>query len=78
MPAIPSSETSTWFRAPPGRRCLHFRPAQTLNYSSNAFLVRDGTESDFFWNGRVGASFVPYATRNFTPRLTFDQSLVSL
>ena len=32
------------------------------------------TESDFFWNGGVGASFVPYATRDFTPRLTFDQS----
>jgi hypothetical protein len=46
---------------------------QTLNYSSNAFLVRDGVENDFFWNGRVGASFVPYATRNFTPRLTFSQ-----
>ena len=46
---------------------------QSLNYSSNAFLVRDGAQDDFFWNGRVGASFVPYATRNFTPRLTFTQ-----
>ena len=48
--------------------------SQSLNYSSNAFFVRDGEQSDFFWNGRIGASFVPYATRNFTPRLTFDQS----
>jgi hypothetical protein len=46
---------------------------QTLNYSSNAFLVRDGEQSDFFWNGRVGAAFVPYATRNFTPTLSFTQ-----
>jgi hypothetical protein len=46
---------------------------QTLNYTSNAFLVRDGEQSDFFWNGRVGAAFVPYATRNFTPTLSFTQ-----
>jgi len=46
---------------------------QTLNYSSNAFLVRDGEQGDFFWNGRVGAAFVPYATRNFTPTLSFTQ-----
>lgn len=47
---------------------------QSLNFSSNPFLVRDGEQSDFYWNGRVGASFVPYATRDFTPTLTFDQS----
>jgi hypothetical protein len=47
---------------------------QTLNYTSNAFLVRDGEQSDFFWNGGVGATFVPYATRNFTPTLRFDQN----
>jgi hypothetical protein len=46
---------------------------QTLNYSSNAFLVRDGEQSDFFWNGRLGAAFVPYSTRNFTPTLSFTQ-----
>jgi hypothetical protein len=46
---------------------------QTLNYSSNAFLVRDAEQSDFFWNGKVGAAFVPYATRNFTPTLSFTQ-----
>lgn len=46
---------------------------QTLNYTNNAFLVRDGEQSDFFWNGRVGASFVPYATRNFTPTLALTQ-----
>ena len=58
----------------PRPKMFTFSTGQTLNYSSNAFLVRDGTETDFFWNGRVGASFVPYATRNFTPRLTFDQN----
>ena len=57
----------------PRPKMFTFSTVQTLNYSSNAFLVRDGTESDLFWNGRVGASFVPYATRNFTPRLTFSQ-----
>ena len=57
----------------PRPKMFTFSTFQTLNYSSNAFLVRDDTESDFFWNGRVGASFVPYATRNFTPRLTFTQ-----
>ncbi len=51
-----------------------FFTTQTLNYTSNAFLVEDGEQDDLFWNGRVGASFVPFATRNFTPRLTFDQN----
>lgn len=58
----------------PRPKMLTFSTSQTLNYSSNAFLVRDNTESAFFWNGRVGAAFVPYATRNFTPTLTFDQN----
>lgn len=58
----------------PRPKMFTFSAGQILNYSSNAFLTRDNTESDFLWNGRVGASFVPYATRNFTPRLTFDQN----
>jgi hypothetical protein len=58
----------------PRPRMFTSSTSQSLNFSSNAFLVRDGEQSDLFWNGRVGASFVPYATRNFTPRLTFDQS----
>jgi hypothetical protein len=57
----------------PRPKMFTFSTLQTLNYSSNAFLARDDTENDFFWNGRVAASFVPYATRNFTPRLTFSQ-----
>ena len=57
----------------PRPKMFTFSTLQSLNYSSNAFLVRDGTQDDFYWNGRVGASFVPYATRNFTPRLTFTQ-----
>jgi hypothetical protein len=57
----------------PRPKMFTFATFQTLNYSTNAFLVRDGAQSDFFWNGRVGASFVPYATRNFTPRLTLTQ-----
>lgn len=51
-----------------------FITTQSLNYTSNAFLVENGEQSDFFWNGRLGASFVPYATRNFTPRISFDQN----
>jgi hypothetical protein len=58
----------------PRPKMFTFFTSQSLNYTSNAFLVRDFEESDLYWNGRVGASFVPYATRNFTPRLTFDQS----
>lgn len=58
----------------PRPKMFTFSTLQTLNYASNAFLTRDNVESDFFWNGGVGASFVPYATRDFTPRLTFGQS----
>ena len=57
----------------PRPKMFTFFTGQTLNYTSNAFLVEDGEQSDLYWNGRVGASFVPYATRNFTPRLTFNQ-----
>lgn len=58
----------------PRPKMFTFFSTQSANFTSNAFLVRDGEQSDFYWNGRVGASFVPYATRNFTPTLTFDQN----
>ena len=58
----------------PRPKMFTFFTTQSANFTSNAFLVRDGEQSDFYWNGRVGAAFVPYATRNFTPTLTFDQS----
>jgi hypothetical protein len=48
-----------------------FATAQTANFSSNAFLVRNGRER-LLWNGRVGASFV-LCNWDFTPRLTFEQ-----
>jgi hypothetical protein len=57
----------------PKPKMFTFGTFQTLNYTNNAFLVRDGEQGDFFWNGRLGASFVPYATRNFTPTLSFTQ-----
>lgn len=57
----------------PRPKMFSLATAQTLNYTSNAFLVSNGAQDDFYWNGRVGASFVPYATRSFTPRLTFYQ-----
>ena len=28
----------------------------------------------FLWNGRLDASIAPYATRDFTPRLAFEQN----
>jgi hypothetical protein len=58
----------------PKPKMFTFFTTQTFNYTTNAFLVEDGEQDDLFWNGRVGASFVPFATRNFTPRLTFDQN----
>jgi hypothetical protein len=58
----------------PKPKMFTFFTGQTLNYTTNAFLVEDGEQDDLYWNGRVGASFVPFATRNFTPRLTFDQN----
>ena len=57
----------------PRPKIFTFGTYQTLNYTSNAFLVRNGEQDDFFWNGRVGATFVPYATRDFLPSLTFSQ-----
>lgn len=58
----------------PRPKMFTFFTSQSLNYTSNAFLVRDGEQGDFYWQGGVGASFVPYATRNFTPTLRFDQN----
>lgn len=58
----------------PRPKMFTFSTAQTLNFTSNAFLTRNAVESEWFWTGGVGASFVPYATRNFTPRLTFNQN----
>jgi hypothetical protein len=58
----------------PRPKMFTFSTVQTLNFTSNAFLVRDNVENDLFWNGGVAASFVPYATRNFTPRLSFSQT----
>ena len=56
------------------RPCFTFSTNQSLNFTNNAFLTRDDQESAFFWNGRIDASFVPYTTREFLPRLTFEQN----
>jgi hypothetical protein len=58
----------------PRPKTFTFWTTQTINFTSNAFLVRDNEDQAFFWNGRAGASVVPYATRNFTPRLSFEQN----
>lgn len=57
----------------PRPKMFTFATAQTFNFTTNAFLSPNGIENDFYWNGRVGAAIVPYATRNFTPRVTFTQ-----
>jgi hypothetical protein len=46
---------------------------QSFNFTSNAFLVPNGEQSSFFWNGRIDATLVPYSTRDFAPSLTFEQ-----
>jgi hypothetical protein len=58
----------------PRPKMFTFSTTQSYNFTDNAFLVRDNKEGAFFWNGRLDASFVPYATRDFTPRLTFEQN----
>jgi hypothetical protein len=58
----------------PRPKMFTFSTDQNLFYTTNAFLEDDPESSDFFWNGRFVASFVPYSTVNFTPRLTFEQS----
>ncbi|MEP6685798.1 MAG: hypothetical protein ABJB22_03400 [Verrucomicrobiota bacterium] len=55
-------------------KMFSFSTNQSFNYTSNAFLVRNGEQDTVFYNGRFDASFVPYATRNFTPRLTFEHN----
>ena len=58
----------------PRPKMFTFSTNQSLNFTSNAFLARDNQDQAFFWNGRIDASFVPYATRDFTPRLTLEQN----
>lgn len=58
----------------PRPKMFTFSTNQSLNFTNNAFLVRDHQDQAFFWNGRIDASFVPYATRDFTPRLTLEQN----
>lgn len=58
----------------PRPKMFTFSTNQSLNFTTNAFESRDDEQSAFFWNGRFDASFVPYATRDFTPRLTFEQN----
>ncbi len=58
----------------PKPKMFSFSTDQNFLYTSNAFLVPNREAEDFFWNGRFNASWVPYATRQFTPRLTFEQN----
>ena len=61
-------------RRAPRPKMFTFSTTQSFHYTSNAFLLPDNELAALFWNGRFDASFVPYATRNLTPRLTFEQN----
>lgn len=58
----------------PRPKMFSFSTSQSLNFTTNAFLVGDPEQNAWFWNGRADLSFIPYATRDFTPRLTFEQN----
>src|SRR5450432_2544775 len=58
----------------PRPKMFDFSTNQSFSYTTNAFLAQSNEQDAFFWNGRFDASFVPYATRDFTPRLTFEQN----
>jgi hypothetical protein len=58
----------------PRPKMFTFSTNQSYNFTDNAFLVRGDKDQAWFWNGRADVSFVPYATRDFTPRLTFEQN----
>lgn len=58
----------------PRPKVFTFSTVQGFSYTTNAFLTENNERDAFFWNGRFDASIVPYATRNFTPRLTFEQN----
>lgn len=58
----------------PRPKMFTFSTTQSFNYTTNAFLTQSGEQDAFFWNGRLDTSFVPYAVRDFTPRLTFEQN----
>lgn len=61
-------------RRTPRPKMFTFSTSEEFHYTTNAFLTPTNVQDAFFWNGRLDASFVPYATRDFTPRLTFEQN----
>jgi hypothetical protein len=66
-------DISVVLRVPPPK-IFTLSTSQSLNFTTNAFLTQDNRQDAWFWNGRIDASFVPYATRDFTPRLTLEQN----
>ena len=58
----------------PRPKMFSFSTSQSFNFTTNAFLVGDPEQNAWFWNGRADLSFIPYATRDFTPRLVFEQN----
>lgn len=61
-------------RRTPRPKMFTFTTSQDFHYTTNAFLTPTDERSAVFWNGRFDASYVPYSTRDFTPRLTFEQN----
>lgn len=61
-------------RRTPRPKMFTFTTSQDFHYTTNAFLAPADVQRAVFWNGRFDASYVPYATRDFTPRLTFEQN----
>ncbi len=61
-------------RRTPRPKMFTFTTSQNFHYTSNAFLTPTDEQRAVFWNGRFNASYVPYATRDFTPRVTFEQN----
>ena len=58
----------------PRPNMFNFSTTQSLNYTTNAFLVGNPEQTAWFWNGRADVLFIPYATRDFTPRVVFEQN----
>jgi len=50
--------------------------SQSCFWTDNAFLTPTSTVGSFGYNGRLQATYVPYATRNWTPSLSFEQQFV--
>ncbi len=49
--------------------------SQNFSFTDNAFQTSGSHRDDYYWNGRFGATLVPYSTRDFTPSLTLEHNV---